>query len=135
MPFNDLFFERGRTSEELEVMYKDFVERDSLQKVVLIKFEMMIIKDIQKFPETEVPSRISSCKDFVQSTYSLAAIGIKKVEDSDSCHLYSRGSLCLTDEENNMYRSHSSSIHSNSHVALNSRKPSLAKSTNAIFRR
>ena len=116
-------------------MYKDFVERDSLQKVVFIQFEMIIKKEIQKFPETALPSRLSSCKDFVQSTYSLAAIGIRKVEDSDSCHLYSRGSLCLTDEENNMYRSHSSSIHSNSHVALNSRKPSLAKSTNAIFRR
>ena len=135
MPFNDFFFERGRTSEELEVMYKDFVERDSLQKVVFIHIAIIIIKENQKFPDTEVPSRLSSCKDFVQSTYSLAAIGIKKVDDSNSCHLYSRGSLCLTDEENNMYRSHSSSIHSNSHVTLNSRKSSLAKSTNAIFRR
>ena len=85
----------------------------------------------------EASSQMGSCKDFVNSTYSLAAIGIKKNEDrdSDSCHMYSRNSLYPTDEENNMYRSHSSSIHSSSYLSLNGRKHSLAKSSNTLFER
>ena len=85
----------------------------------------------------EASSQLGSCKDFVNSTYSLAAIGIKKNEDrdSDSCHMYSRNSLYPTDEENNMYRSHSSSINSSSYLSLNSRKLSLAKSSNTLFER
>ena len=108
---------RGRRATELEVLYKDFVERDNIQKVRTKKKFKSFHKSI-----LQVNADCISPQD------------VKRDDESDSYQHQSRNSLYPTDDENPLlFRSHSSSLNSSSYLSLHSRKASLAKSSNTLF--
>ena len=111
-----------------EIIFKKYVNKISAVIIPII-FCLQQPHDLQG-------RNLSSCHDFINSTYSLAVIGMDKKESGlTSEEKYRRTPQNTTDEESPQYRSNSSFSNSDSFVSLISRKPSFAKSSNTLLER
>ena len=104
---------REERTKELEVLYKDFVERDHLEKVYIYINSTKCSYSL-KGNQFEDPAQ-NSCKDLLKSMNSL--------EDS------------VGEPIHRLYRSQSSSLHSNSYISLLCRRMSLGKSSMTLSER